>query len=104
LSLVALTRAISRSLSECELTHIDRAPIDLAVAREQHAVSEALLATLGCRVIQLPEAPKLPDAVFIERRDRHRGACRRRNNLVGRLTSKLAERVQIDGATGTNNK
>lgn len=66
LSLVAVTRAVSRSLSECELTHIDRAPIDLSLAREQHAEYEALLAALGCHVIQLPEAPELPDAVFIE--------------------------------------
>ena len=66
MSLVAITRAVSRSLSECELTHIDRVPIDLAVAREQHAEYEALLTVLGCRVIQLAEARQLPDAVFIE--------------------------------------
>ena len=62
----ALTRAVSRSLPECQLTHIERAPIDLAVASAQHRRYEETLASLGCTVIRVPEAPELPDAVFIE--------------------------------------
>ncbi len=64
--LTALTRAVSRSLAECQLTHLERAPIDLAVARAQHRQYEATLESLGCTVLRVPEAPELPDAVFIE--------------------------------------
>ena len=34
--LIALTRAVPRSIVDCELTHLARAPIDVAVARGQH--------------------------------------------------------------------
>ena len=34
---VALTRAVPASLPACELTHLKRQKIDLAVARAQHA-------------------------------------------------------------------
>ena len=57
---------MSRSLAECQLTHIAREPIDLAAARDQHRRYEETLATLGCTVVRVPEAPDLPDAVFIE--------------------------------------
>ncbi len=66
MSLIAITRAISRSLGRCELTHQHRVPIDLDRAREQHAAYEACLAHLGCELIRLPEEPELPDAVFVE--------------------------------------
>jgi dimethylargininase len=62
----ALTRPVSPSLSECELTHLSREPIDVAKAAEQHAAYEALLRSLGATVIQVPGAPEFPDAVFIE--------------------------------------
>ena len=62
----ALTRAVSRSLPECQLTHLERAPIDLSVARAQHLQYEETLESLGCTVLRVPEAPELPDAVFIE--------------------------------------
>lgn len=64
--LIALTRAVSRSLAECELTHVERSPIDLSIARTQHREYEAALASLDCRVIQLAEEPAMPDAVFVE--------------------------------------
>jgi dimethylargininase len=64
--LVALTRAVSRSLGRCELTHLPRAPIDAARAAAQHAAYERLLTSLGCRVRRLPAAHDLPDAVFVE--------------------------------------
>ncbi len=62
----AITRAVSASLGECELTHQNRLPIDLDLARQQHAEYEACLERLGCVLIQLPEKPELPDAVFVE--------------------------------------
>lgn len=63
---IALTRPISRSFEQCQLTHLDRQPIDLELARRQHASYEKLLALYGCEILQLPEQPDLPDAVFVE--------------------------------------
>ena len=64
--LIAVTRPVSPSLADCELTHLERVPIDVARAVEQHAAYEALLRSLGATVIQVAAAPTLPDAVFIE--------------------------------------
>lgn len=63
---IAITRAVSASLGQCELTHQDRMSIDLDLARKQHAEYEACLERLGCKLLQLPEQPDLPDAVFVE--------------------------------------
>ena len=62
----ALTRAISPSIVRCELSFIDRQPIDLARAQQQHQAYELLLAKLGARVISLPPEPDLPDSMFVE--------------------------------------
>lgn len=64
--LTAITRAVSRRITECELTHVARTPIDLSAARAQHAEYERALDQLGVRVIALPELPELPDSVFVE--------------------------------------
>ena len=64
--LIAITRQISPRFSECELTHLDRQPIDLDLARAQHHQYEDALRTLGCEVISLPPEPDLPDSVFVE--------------------------------------
>ncbi len=64
--LVALTRALSPRMVECELTHLTREPIDLARAAAQHAAYEAALRALGCEVRRVAPAPEHPDAVFIE--------------------------------------
>ncbi|GMV33459.1 MAG: dimethylargininase [Chloroflexi bacterium] len=63
---VAITRKISPRFNECEITHIERTPIDLDIARAQHDAYVRLLADLGCQVIELPEEPDLPDSVFVE--------------------------------------
>jgi dimethylargininase len=63
---LAITRAVPPSISRCELTHIERIPIDHARAVEQHAAYEAALRRVGCRVERLPDAPELPDSVFVE--------------------------------------
>ena len=63
---VAITRAISRTLADCELSFVDREPIDLALARRQHHAYEDALESLGCRVIALPAEDGFPDAVFVE--------------------------------------
>jgi dimethylargininase len=62
----ALTRAISPRMVECELTHLERFPIDVAAARAQHAEYARALAALGCAVEEVEPAPDFPDSVFIE--------------------------------------
>ncbi len=64
--IVAITREVSRSIADCELTHVERIPIDLDVARRQHARYVVALEALGVRVVGLPELPDRPDAVFVE--------------------------------------
>jgi dimethylargininase len=64
--LTAITRAVSPSIVKCELSFIDRKPIDLATAQQQHHAYEQLLAELGARVISLPAEPDLPDSMFVE--------------------------------------
>ncbi len=64
--LTAITRAVSPSIVNCELSFIDREPIDLATAEQQHHAYEQLLAKLGASVISLPAEPGLPDSMFVE--------------------------------------
>ena len=64
--LVALTRAVSSAIADCELTHVRRVPIDVARAREQHREYEAALVEAGCRVERIDSGADMPDAVFIE--------------------------------------
>jgi dimethylargininase len=64
--LIAVTRAVSPALAACELTYLDRAAIDPALAAAQHRAYQDCLRTLGCRVISLPALPDLPDSVFVE--------------------------------------
>ena len=64
--MLALTRDISASLQECELTHLGRVPIDLEGARAQHRAYEQALHGLGCTIQRLPADDTMPDSVFIE--------------------------------------
>jgi dimethylargininase len=63
---IAITRAVSDSLGACELTHLDRSPIDVALARHQHREYEEALRRAGCDVVSLPPLHDHPDAVFVE--------------------------------------
>ena len=63
---IAITRAVSPAIAHCELTHLDRQPIDLMAARTQHQAYEKALRALGCEVLSLPADPALPDSVFVE--------------------------------------
>lgn len=64
--LTAITRAVSPALAECELSFIERIPINMDKARAQHHAYEAALRSLGVRVISLPPEPELPDSMFVE--------------------------------------
>ncbi len=64
--LTAITRAVSPAILHCELSFIDRKPIDLSAAQQQHQAYENLLVKLGAHVISLPAEPDLPDSMFVE--------------------------------------
>lgn len=64
--LVAVTRGVSPSIERCELTHLEREPIDLDLAVRQHRGYEECLKSLGCALRPLPADPDLPDSVFVE--------------------------------------
>jgi dimethylargininase len=64
--LIAITRDVSPALAACQLTHVERRPIDVERARAQHRDYERLLADAGCRVERLGAGADIPDSVFIE--------------------------------------
>jgi dimethylargininase len=63
---LAITRNVSPRFNECEITHIDRTPIDLDIAQRQHRGYVDALKQLGCDVLELPAETDLPDSVFVE--------------------------------------
>lgn len=63
---IAIVRDVPRSIDRCEVTHIERSPIDYDIATEQHAEYVRALAELGCRIVHLPALDDLPDSVFVE--------------------------------------
>jgi len=64
--LIAITRPTGEELLDCELTHIDRIPIDVERACAQHDDYLTVLRSLNVEVIELPRLPGHPDAVFVE--------------------------------------
>jgi dimethylargininase len=62
----AVTREVSSTLGDCALTFLERVPIDVAKAMEQHRRYAAILGELGMRVILLPADAAYPDGVFVE--------------------------------------
>ena len=62
----AITREVSPALAGCELSFVPRSPIDVALARRQHAAYCRALESLGCEVVALPALPDYPDSVFVE--------------------------------------
>jgi dimethylargininase len=64
--IVAIVRDVSDALAECELSFVERSPIDLALARRQHAAYVAALEAAGCEVRAAPPLPTMADAVFVE--------------------------------------
>lgn len=64
--MIAITRPISPRMADCELTHIDRQPIDIALAEKQHEEYVDALRRLGCEIVLAEELPFYPDSVFVE--------------------------------------
>ena len=63
---IAFTRPVSPRIADCELTHLDRSPIDPNRAAAQHSRYEQALAASGLEVVRLPALDDHPDAVFVE--------------------------------------
>ena len=64
--MIAFLREVSPSLAACELSFLERLPIDVERAREQHAHYAAELSALGCSIEWLAPLPASADAVFVE--------------------------------------
>ena len=62
----ALVRPPTADLSQGIVTHLERMPIDVDLAQEQHAAYCAALTAAGWAVHKVDTAPGCPDAVFIE--------------------------------------
>lgn len=63
---LALTHIISPDIAQCELSFIERIPIDSDRAVKQHDAYCALLRDCGLRVIELTVNSAYPDSTFIE--------------------------------------
>lgn len=63
---VALTREVPRSIERCELTFVDRVPIDYERAVAQHRDYCDRLEGLGLAVLRLPADEACPDCCFVE--------------------------------------
>jgi dimethylargininase len=64
--LLALTHAVGPRLHECALTFVERRPIDVARARQQHAAYCRLLESCGATVRTVEVNLAEPDGVFVE--------------------------------------
>ncbi len=61
-----LVRPPSSRLAEGIVTHVRRTPVDVALARAQHAAYAGALAASGWEIQQVPAAEDCPDSVFVE--------------------------------------
>jgi dimethylargininase len=66
MSLLAITREVSPSIQDCELSFHTRQPIAVAKAIGQHQAYQRCLADLGVQIVSLPAEPCFPDGVFVE--------------------------------------
>lgn len=63
---VALTHIISPNIAQCELSFMERSPIDYELAVQQHQAYCMLLRDRGLQVIELTMNSDYPDSTFIE--------------------------------------
>ncbi len=61
-----LVRGPGSRLAEGIVTHLSRVPVDVALARAQHAAYAGAVAACGWMIRQAPAAEDCPDSVFIE--------------------------------------
>jgi dimethylargininase len=101
---VALTHIISPDIAQCELSFMERSPIDYDLAVQQHEGYCALLRDCGIRIIELTVNSAYPDSTFIEDTAvvvdeiavmAHMGAESRRGEVPG-IESVLAAYRKID--------
>ncbi len=64
--LTFIVRPPSEALARCELSELERQPIDITQALAQHRAYCHQVAVLGGRIVELAPEPTLPDAVFVE--------------------------------------
>lgn len=65
-AIVAVTRGVSTSIGRCELTFLERTPIDYGRAAEQHRLYRDLLEDCGATLVQLSADQELPDCCFVQ--------------------------------------
>ncbi len=64
--LYAITRPVSKSIQNCELTHLDRCSINYETAASQHEDYVCALRTMGATIVELDPLHDHADAVFVE--------------------------------------
>ena len=62
----ALVHIVSPKINDCELTYLERKPIDFELAVRQHEAYCEFLQRHGFEIIQLSASDDHPDSVFIE--------------------------------------
>jgi dimethylargininase len=63
---IAVTRGVSPSIAQCELTHLEREPIEYERAVAQHAEYQHALEHAGFHIVEIDADASFPDCVFIE--------------------------------------
>lgn len=63
---IALLRDVSPGIARCELTYLERQPIDYDRAVEQHRMYRDALQALGLEIVSLDGDPAFPDCCFVE--------------------------------------
>ena len=63
---IAIVRAPADTLTDGQLTHLERVPVDLELANAQWDEYVALLSNAGWDIVEVPVATAQPDSVFVE--------------------------------------
>lgn len=66
MTIIAITRPVSDSLTSCEISFIHRKSIDLTLAKKQHQQYVDALKEAGCQILEAPLLNDHADAVFVE--------------------------------------
>lgn len=64
--LIAMTRQVSPTIGQCEVTFVERSEIDVRKAVRQHRAYEQCLRDLGAKVVSMVADARYPDGVFVE--------------------------------------